>query len=213
MTAPETSRRPSRRTLVLGGAALALVVVVAVLLAALGGSSPDTAGSAAGTTTAAPTTTAPAPATSAPPPTPTATGPTEDVDALPSRGPSVGLQDQADTGAGVTARLTDVSVVQATAQGPGSVSGRTLKVTVELVNGTSAPVSFSGVDVTADTGDDHVPAPPVLDGETEGVGGTATPGSSATGTYLFSLPEDESTVTVLVGYQAGAPLMVFTGSV
>jgi cytoskeletal protein RodZ len=214
MTTPQTGRRPSRRTLLLGGAALALVVVVVVLIATLGGSSSDSSSSAGSSTTASPaTTTVPAPATSAPPPTPTPTGPTESVDALPSQESAVGLQDQADTGDGVTARLTDVSVVQATAQGPGSVSGRALRVTVELTNGTSGPVSFSGVDVNADTGEDHVPAPPVVDGETEGVGGTAAAGAAVSGTYLFSLPDDENTVTVLVGYQAGAPLMVFTGSV
>lgn len=214
MTAPGTSRRPSRRTLLLGGGALALVVVVAVLLATLGGGSGSStsAGSATATTTA-PTTTTPAPATSAPPPTPTAAGPTDDVTALPSQDAPVGLSDEAAAGDGVTARLADVTVVQAEAQGPGSVSGRALRVTVELTNGTSSPVSFSGVDVTADTGDDHVPAPPVVDGQTEGVGGTADPGASQSGTYLFSLPDDASTVTVLVGYQAGAPLMVFTGSV
>ncbi len=224
MTAPETSRRPRRRTLVLGGAALALVVVVAVLLTALGGSSgnggPDGAaggasGSSApttsGTSAAGPTSTAPL--TSAPPPTPTPTGSTDDVDALPSQVAPVGLGDQAATGDGVTARLTSASVVQAEGRGPGSVSGRALQVTVELSNGTAAAVSFSGVDVNADTGADHQPAPPVVDGQSAGISGTAGPGDSLSGTYLFSLPDDASTVTVLVGYQAGAPLLVFTGQV
>jgi hypothetical protein len=211
MTAPETARRPSRRSLLVGGAALALVVLVVVLVATLGGRDDGDGGGTAAATTA-PTTTTPAPATSAPPPTPTPTGPTGDVTALPATLDPVGLADPAEVGT-VTARLTDVAVVDVTAQGPGSVSGRSLQVTVELTNGSASSLPLDGVEVTADTGEDRAPAPRVEDGETEGLGGTVDAGATATGTYLFSLPDGVDDVTVQVGYQAGAPLMVFTGQV
>ena len=44
--------------------------------------------------------------------------------------------------------------------------------------------------------------------------GVLAPGASAEGVYVVRVPKDaRSDVTVEVGYQAGAPLLIFNGSV
>lgn len=214
MSSPEAPRL-SRRLLL---AVLAGVVVLAVIvaLAVTGGDDEQSPSSSASASASAsdPTSASSAgaaPTSSAPPATPAPTGPTGNVDALPSELPEVGLQDEAQGADGVTVGLTDVSVEQVTGQGAGSVSGRAVRITVGVTNGSPDELSVSGVDVTAYTGSDRVPAAPVDDGGTVGLGGVVAPGERSSGSYLFTLPDDASTVTVLVAVEAGAPVLVFSG--
>ncbi len=206
---------PPRRRLLLAGAAAVLCVVLAVLAVLAGRAGDDgTAADAAGTPTASvptevvrPTGTVPPP-----PPTPEPTGPTEDAAALPPSLAPVALTEEAAVGNGVTATVEDLEAVQGSAQGPGQVAGPAVRVTVRIVNGTDAPVSLDAVAVDVTTGPDASPASPLEDVSAVPFTGTVGPGGSAVGAYVFTVPADQrDAVTVAVGYQAGAPYLVFTG--
>jgi hypothetical protein len=230
---PAASRR--RRLLVAVGSALVVVALV-VLGFVLGGGDETAAadGGAAATssqpahaTAGAPSAGAPsgsapsgrapsgsAPETSAPPPvTPAPTGPTGDVDAPPPAHPAVALDQPAAVGDGVTASITSIEPIQGTGTGRGNVAGPALRVAVRIDNGTAKPVSLDGVTVGLTSGDDHTPASPLDDPSQVPFAGTVRPGDTADGTYVFSIAEDaRDAVTVTVGYRAGAPILVFTGS-
>jgi hypothetical protein len=230
---PAASRR--RRLLVAVGSALVVVALV-VLGFVLGGDDETAAadGGAAATssqpahaTAGAPSAGAPsgsapsgsapsgrAPETSPPPPvTPAPTGPTGDVDAPPPAQPAVALDQPAAVGDGVTASITSIEPIQGTGTGRGNVAGPALRVAVRIDNGTAKPVSLDGVTVGLTSGDDHTPASPLDDPSQVPFAGTVRPGDTADGTYVFSIAEDaRDAVTVTVGYRAGAPILVFTGS-
>ncbi|MGY1733755.1 hypothetical protein ACI798_19785 [Geodermatophilus sp. SYSU D01045] len=211
----------SRRRLLLAGVAVLLCAALAVLavVAGRGGGDGDTAAAA---TTAAPGTTATAyptevvlPTGTVPPapPTPEPTGPTEDATALPPSLPPVVVGEQAAVGDGVTAEVQDLEAVEGSAEGPGQVAGPAVRVTVRITNGTDAPVSLDAVAVDLTTGPDATPASPLEDASYAPFTGTVEPGGDAVGVYVFTVPGDaRDAVTVAVGYQAGAPYLVFTGT-
>jgi hypothetical protein len=147
------------------------------------------------------------------PPTPEPTGPTEDATALPVSLPPVALTEVAATEDGITAAVEDLVSVEGSGAGPGQVAGPAVRVTVRITNGTGAPVSLDAVAVDLATGPDAAPASPLEDVSYAPFRGTVEPGGEAVGVYLFTVPEDDrDTVTVSVGYEAGAPYLVFTGS-
>jgi hypothetical protein len=159
---------------------------------------------------AAPTAPTPAPA---PETTPEPTGPTGNVDDPPPSRPAVALDAAAEVGDGVSASLVSLDAIEGTATGPGNIAGPALRITVRIENGTDEPVSLDGVVVDLASGRDLVPASPLDDPSVAPFTGTVAPGEHADGVYVFTIPEeDRGSVTVSVGYQAGAPLMVFTGS-
>ncbi len=211
---PEASAPPSRRRLLLAAVATALCAVLAVLAVLAGRADEGVATAAPGTPTVTvptevvlPTATVPPP-----PPTPEPTGPTENADALPPSLAPVGLTEEAAVGNGVTATVEDLEAVLGSAQGPGQVAGPAVRVTVRIVNGTGAPLSLDAVAVDVTYGPGATPASPLDDPSAAPFTGTAGPGESATGIYVFTVPEDRrDALTVAVGYQAGAPYLVFTG--
>ena len=204
------------------GAAVAVVVVVLTVVSLLlsGGDDDRTPSAAAGETTASTTTAPPVVATpTAPTPAPTPettpepTGPTGNVDDPPPSRSAVALDAAAQVGDGVSASLVSLDAIEGTATGPGNIAGPALRITVRIENGTDEPVSLGGVVVDLASGRDLVPASPLDDPSTAPFAGTVAPGEHADGVYVFTIPEeDRGSVTVSVGYQAGAPLMVFTGS-
>ena len=201
----------ARRRLVLAAVAVLLVAGLAGLALLLGGEDrPGTADAAAATTAAATGTSVPPPASV---PTPTPTGPTERVDQPPVALPEVGLDEPAAVGDGVVARIVDLQAIDGTAVGPGNVAGPALRVTIGLENGTDAVLPLSGVAVNMYTGTDRAPASPLDDPSQRPFSGLVAPGASAEGVYVFSVPVDaRSLVTVEVGYEAGAPLLLFSGA-
>ncbi|MGY1746893.1 hypothetical protein [Blastococcus sp. SYSU D00695] len=204
-------RRPPGWSIAAAALVLLLVAGLLVLLADRDDDGGETAAPAA--TSAAPSGTE-APFTPPPAPdTPEPTGPTEDVDALPPALPEVPLDETAAVGNGITASIDSVEAVSAEGGEPGDVAGPALRVTVRIDNGTADPVSLDGVAVNAYHGADRVPGSPVSDPTEAPFAGTVQPGASAEGVYLFRVPEVRRDVVVVeVGYQAGAPLLVFTGS-
>lgn len=206
------ARAPRRRRLVVAGAAV-LVALVALVLVLVTGGGDDDAPAAAAATGAPSTTGAPEDATIAPlPPTPTPTGPTEHVDQLPPSLPEVALDAPAAVGNGIVATIASVEAIDGSAVGPGNIAGPALRVTVHIENGTAEAVSLDGVAVNLYYGTDRTPASPLDDPSGAPFTGMVDPGATGQGVYVFSVPTDvRDLVTVEVGYQAGAPLLLFTG--
>jgi hypothetical protein len=207
-------RAGGRRRLLLGtAAALVVAVVVGLVLAFSGGG--DGAGATPSAATEPPVTATPTPTEvelAPPPPTPEPTGPTDDADTLPPSLPAVGLDQPAAVGNGITAVVSSLEAIDGTAQGPGNVTGPALRATLRITNGTADPVSLDAVAVDLATGPDLSPASPLDDPSRDPFSGTVAPGETAEGVYVFTVPvDDRAAVTLSVGYQAGAPFLVFTG--
>jgi hypothetical protein len=147
-------------------------------------------------------------------PTPEPTGPTENVDEPPPALAEVPLDGAAAVGNGIVATLPQIEAIQGSATGPGNIAGPALRVTVRIENGTGEAVALGGVAVNMYYGPERTPASPLDDPSRRSFDGMLAAGESADGVYVFSIPEDaRSTVVIEVGYQAGAPLLLFTGPV
>ena len=203
--------RDRRKLLLLSAAAVVLVVALVALVLVLGNDDEGTTNAAStDTTSSSSRNTSVIP----PPPTPTPTGPTSNVDELPAALPEVALDAPAAVGNGVVATLPSIESIQGTAVGPGNIAGPALRVTVRIENGTDEPVWLDGVAVNLYTGEDRSPASPLDDPSRRPFTGQIAPGQSGEGVYVFSVPTDaRDLVTIEVGYQAGAPLLLFTGPV
>jgi hypothetical protein len=214
---PASPPRPARRRRRLLGAAVAALLAVLVVLGVvvLGNDEEVTRTPAAATATP---TEAPA-ATTAPAvvpqlPTPEPTGPTEDVDEPPPSLPEVPLDAEAAVGDGVVVTLPAIEAIEGTGVGPGNIAGPALRVTVRIENGTAEPVALGGVAVNLAHGPDRTPASPLDDPSRRPFATMVEPGQSAEGVYVFTVPADaRDQVHVEVGYEAGAPLLQFTGPV
>jgi hypothetical protein len=199
-------------------AAVLAVVAAALVVLALtsGGSGSDPAAASPGTATATSAAPSAAPATVVLAPaadTPEPTGPTTDADEPPASLPPVALDQPAAVGNGVTAEVVSLEAVDATGVGPGNVTGPALRVTVELTNGTTGVLPLGGVAVDLASGPELVPASPVNDPSAAPFTGTVAAGGTAQGVYVFSIAAgDRADVTLSIGYEAGAPILVFTGA-
>ncbi|GAB3357126.1 hypothetical protein [Modestobacter lapidis] len=220
MNTPQLSRPAwTRRRLLLSGLAAAVLVAVVTLALVVTGSGDGGNASATAATTAPPSgvvvptgTVAPDETVVPAPPTPVPAGPTSDADALPPSLPAVPLDQPAAVGNGITGAVVSLEAIDGTAQGPGNVAGPALRATVRISNDTAEPVSLDAVTVDLATGTDLTPASPLDDPSELPFRGTVAPGEAAEGRYVFTVPVDaRAVVTLSVGYQAGAPFLVFTG--
>lgn len=209
-SAPAPATRGRRRLLLVVAAVVVVIALVALAIALTSRSgSPKATGRSGAAASQSRITSAPPPL-----PTPTPTGPTSDVNQPPPTVAPVPLNSPASQSNGIVAALPKIESIQGTGVGPGNVSGPAVRVTVQIQNGTGAPVALGGVGVNLYYGADNTPAPPLDDPSARPFDGMLDPGKAATGVYVFSLPEDQrGKVTVEVGYQAGAPLLLFTGAV
>lgn len=127
--------------------------------------------------------------------------------------PPVGLDETGDFGTGLTVRLTGVEPVQGVARAPGEIAGPALEVTVRATNDSTRPISLDGVIVFLSYGEDRTPATDFGHGSAPLQGDLAA-GSSASGTYVFAVPEDQrDDVRVEISYTGEAPTVAFEGSV
>jgi hypothetical protein len=223
--------RSARRRLALGAVLLLVAAGLVTLLLATGGSdgaagnaaaSPSAAGTSTEQASGAPSSGAPssgAPSSAAPETvvpaaiTPEPTGPTADADEGPPSLSAVALDQPAAVGNGITAEVVALEPIDGSAVGPGNVSGPALRATVRIVNGTDAPVALGGVAVDLAYGPELVPASPLGDASALPFSGTVEAGGTAEGVYVFSIAEaDRAEITLSVGYEAGAPFLVFTGA-
>ncbi|SNR41369.1 hypothetical protein [Blastococcus mobilis] len=210
---PDGAAHARRRRLQLSAAVVALLALCAAVLMWNRGQDGDSGTArAAGTATVEATVSPTATPSWTPPPAPVTPEATGDVDQPPPDLPAVALRKTASVGDGITGSVTRMSAIEGTAVGPGNVSGPALRITVRIHNGTAEPVSLDGVTVALAYGDELTPASPLDDPSQAPFSGTVAAGESADGVYVFSIPSDaRHSITLSVGYQAGAPVMVFTG--
>jgi hypothetical protein len=207
-----TADRSRRRLVVLATALVVAAVVAVVAVLALRGDD-DAGTSAAGADPGAAASTSAAPPELAPAPvTPEPAGPTEDATELPPSLTPVGFDEPAAVGNGITAEVVSLEAIDGTGQGAGNIAGPALRATIRITNGTAAPVSLDGVAVDLAYGPELTPASPLGDPSTAPFAGMVQPSGDAVGVYVFSVPAgDRDLVNLSVGYQAGAPFLVFAG--
>ncbi|RBY86145.1 hypothetical protein [Blastococcus sp. TF02A-26] len=192
-----------------------LVALVALVVALVGGGDDDretAAGDPAPTSATAtePSLGAGAPGADATPPE---VAPESGADEPPASLAPVALDQEADAGDGVTARVIGLEAIEGTGTGRGNVSGPALRLTVGITNGSGDAIDLGSVAVNLAYGVDAVPASPLNDPSQAPLSGSLDTGETGEGVYVFSVPQDaRGTVSVSVGYRAGAPFMVFTGA-
>jgi len=144
-------------------------------------------------------------------------GATDDADPAapfaPETKPAVGLDESAPFDSGVVARLVRVESVAGEAQGPGEVAGPAVRVTVEITNGTGAPVSLDSTVVNLYAGQDLAPAEPLSGPGASVLSGDLAVGRTATGAYVFNVPADQrDRLQVTVSYDPTVTTVLFEGA-
>ncbi|HYH26587.1 MAG TPA: hypothetical protein VD834_14675 [Blastococcus sp.] len=224
MNVPDDGRPvPSHRQEGLVGAAAAVIVSALVVLGLVisdpgAGDRPADAAAApsAGSSSAGSSSSTGVPADGSAEPAPAAPdslAPVGDASALPVALPAVALDQEASGEDGVKAQVVSLEAIDATAVGVGNIAGPALRATVRLTSATSEPVDLDLVSVTLTHGADGTPASPLDDPSRAPFAGMLEAGETAEGVYVFTVPEDDrDAVTVTVGYRAGAPFLVLSGS-
>ena len=113
---------------------------------------------------------------------------------------------------GLTASITEVEAVKGQARGIGEVAGPALRFTVKVTNTGSKPVDLNLALVNVYYGAKKTPA-----SQLSGPGMSPLPqkvkSGSASGRYVFGVPEDErGNVLVEFSYDVKAPTVIFRGS-
>jgi hypothetical protein len=125
--------------------------------------------------------------------------------------PPVAIDEPADFGDGVTARLTEVEDTEVEAFVPGEVGGPGVSVTIEISNGSSTAISLDNVTVDL-TDASGASATMVTTHEDRKLSGDLPPGETRAGTYVFTIAvDDRSDVALRVTYAAPKPTVVFEG--
>lgn len=113
---------------------------------------------------------------------------------------------------GLRFAIDSIEAVEGEASAPGEIGGPALRVTLRTTNTSSSPVDLSLTVVDLRHGADEVPAAPFTIG-TSPLSGTLAPGASATGVYVFAVPEQRrDQVTIYVNARPELPSVVFEGS-
>jgi len=129
-----------------------------------------------------------------------------------TRAPSIGLTDTGDFGGSISARLAQVNPVQA-APIVGAPEESAIAVTIEISNGSAAPIGLDSVAVTL-TDSAGNPAPSINDTSAAPFAGMMVEGGRAQATYVFVVPNDaRNPVTITIAYSASAPTLAFSGEI
>ena len=113
---------------------------------------------------------------------------------------------------GVTSRVSLIEAVQGTAELPGEVGGPSLRVTVEVTNGTDAALDLTGAVVNLYYGADDAPALPLGQPGVQPFPSSAAAGAVASGTYVFNVPVDErGNITVELDLSVDSSTILFRG--
>lgn len=123
------------------------------------------------------------------------------------------IDQPADISPGLTAAITGLESVAGEAKRPGEVAGPAVRVTVQITNSTSAPVSLLTTVVTAYYGADQTPALELGSPGASPMPTEVAAGAAATGVYVFTVPSDErGNVRVMVDYSVDVQPLVFQGA-
>lgn len=125
----------------------------------------------------------------------------------------VELGEPADLEGGVSISVSGIEALDVEAHTPGEIAGPAVALTISVENASADAVDLSTamISVTGSGGSfgqatTSEPFSPFL--------GTVEPGTSASGVYVFRLPaEERGALEVRVEYVAGAPIVLFAGSV
>lgn len=124
---------------------------------------------------------------------------------------SVPLTATASFGGKVTAVITKVARVKATAKGPGEIAGEAIAITLSIHNGSTKSLDLGGlvVNVVDAAG---TPQVPTSSEPSDPISGAAAAGSDIKGTYVFTIQNSlKNPVRVSVSYSTEAPVVLFVG--
>lgn len=114
---------------------------------------------------------------------------------------------------GVAVSVVEVTGTTVEAETPGEVAGPAVVATIRFENESGAPLDLCGAMVSLVDAAGNVAAPTTSSPAAPAIG-TFDDGEAAEGTYVFRIPEDtRHEITLTVDYAAGAPVVVFHGSV
>ena len=123
------------------------------------------------------------------------------------------LDDVVTLDTGVKVSVTEITGLTVEANTPGEVAGPAVAATIRFENGSGHPLDLSTTMVTLVDAAGNVAAPTTSEPAAP-TSGTLDDGATAEGTYVFRMPEDtRNAITLTVDYSAGAPVVVFHGSV
>ena len=129
----------------------------------------------------------------------------------PKTAPSVPITATASFGGKVTAAITKVAMVKASAKGPGEIAGAAIAITVSIHNGSAKAVDLSGlvVNVADKSG---APQIPTSSDPSDPISGSAAAGSDVKGVYVFTIQNTiKNPVSISVSYSTEAPVVLFVG--
>lgn len=126
--------------------------------------------------------------------------------------PAVPLVGTAVVKTGVTAAITDLEAVNGEATGIGEIAGPALRFKITVKNDTAAAISLDPAVINVSYGDDNSPASSLSGPAPEPFPATVAPGASATGIFIFGVPQDSrGTVKIYLNLDAGTPIAAFEG--
>ncbi|HET8590465.1 MAG TPA: hypothetical protein VFM01_12600 [Nakamurella sp.] len=135
---------------------------------------------------------------------------------MPSRSvetrPAVAITAPADFGGRVSARILSAAPITGHAVAPGEMSGPAIELTIEITNGSGAPIDLGLVTVNV-TGSDGTPGLQVAGPPASPFSGSLPAAGSARGVYVFTIPTDQRhPLSISISYTAGAPVVLFRGN-
>jgi len=131
-------------------------------------------------------------------------------DAAPT---TVGIDAVAQLADSVTARVSSWEAVDGEAVQPGEKAGPALRVTVEVANGTAAPLDLRAAVVNLSYGPERTPATALSQPGGSPLPHAVEPGATADGAFVFAVPADaRGDVHLELDVRAVGPVVVFAGS-
>ena len=114
---------------------------------------------------------------------------------------------------GVRVSVVEIAGITVEAETPGEVAGPAVAATIRFENETGEPLELDIAMVTLVDAAGNV-ATPTTSSPAAPIVGTVDDGAAAEGVYVFRIPPDtRNDITLRVDYSAGAPVVVFHGSV
>jgi predicted small lipoprotein YifL len=123
------------------------------------------------------------------------------------------LDDTVTLDTGVRVSVTEISGITVEAETPGEIAGPAVAATIRFENASGKPLDLGGAMISLVDAAGNV-ATPTTSSPAAPTSGTLDDGGTAEGVYVFRMPQGtRDTITLTVDYAAGAPIVVFHGSV